>query len=171
MCLHTLHSISVNTDEICAAIKTVFNDTRSVMEPAGALAVAGCCKFLQQQQSMAVDFENVSGSFDNHGVGGTYVAITSGANMDFDRLRFVSYRADALETPISVRIPEGPGSFLELYHIIYPRNVTEFSYRYTDDEVEQVCGDGPLVSTLQLQIAHRITACTGWSPYLHELQR
>ena len=63
----------------------------------------------------------------------SFVAITSGANMDFDRLRFVSERADATETFISVLIPERPGSFQELYSKIYPRNVTSFSYRYKED--------------------------------------
>jgi threonine dehydratase len=106
--------VTVETDEICAAIKMGFNDTRCVMEPAGALAVAGMAKYARE----------------NRIEGQTFVAITSGANMDFDRLRFVSERADSSETLMSVNIPDRPGSFRQLYNFIYPRNVTEFCYRY-----------------------------------------
>lgn len=105
--------VTVSTDEICAAIKDGFNDTRCVLEPAGALAIAGLNKFLSEKQIE----------------GNTCVAIASGANMDFDRLRFVSERADFTEALISVVIPEKPGAFAELYSLVYPRNVTEFSYR------------------------------------------
>jgi len=105
--------VTVSTDEICAAIKDSFLDTRVVLEPAGALALAGLKKYAK-----------TSGVTDK-----TMVAITSGANMDFDRLRFVSERADTSETLLSVQIPETPGSFIRLYQCIYPRNVTEFSYR------------------------------------------
>mmetsp|Transcript_104843 Transcript_104843/g.291997 ORF Transcript_104843/g.291997 Transcript_104843/m.291997 type:complete len:607 (-) Transcript_104843:46-1866(-) len=109
--------ITVSTDDICAAIKDSFIDTRVVLEPAGALAAAGLRKYTR-----------------THGVAGqTLVAVTSGANMDFDRLRFVSERADTSETLIAVQIPERPGAFIELYRHIYPRNVTEFCYR--------ICGD------------------------------
>jgi threonine dehydratase len=107
--------ITVSNDEICAAIKSAFNDTRSVLEPAGALAIAGMKKYVQETNET-----------DN-----TYVAIASGANMDFDRLRFVSERADDSETLLSVVIPEQPGAFRQLYDEIYPRNVTELSYRIT----------------------------------------
>jgi threonine dehydratase len=107
--------ITVTNDEICAAIKDGFNDTRSVLEPAGALAIAGLKKFMAN-----------TGETDN-----TYVAIASGANMDFDRLRFVSERADSSETLLSVRLPERPGQFRLLYESIYPRNVTELAYRIT----------------------------------------
>mmetsp|Transcript_30361 Transcript_30361/g.55395 ORF Transcript_30361/g.55395 Transcript_30361/m.55395 type:complete len:575 (-) Transcript_30361:54-1778(-) len=105
--------VVVSTDEICAAIKDSFLDTRVVLEPAGALALAGLKKYAKS-----------SGVSDK-----TMVAITSGANMDFDRLRFVSERADTSETLLSVQIPETPGSFIRFYKCIYPRNVTEFSYR------------------------------------------
>ena len=114
--------ITVSTDEICAAIKTVFNDTRSIMEPAGALGVAGLEKYVATRLTGAGDSD-----------GQSFVAVTSGANMDFDRLRFVSERADATETFVSVMIPERPGSFQELYSHIFPRNVTSFSYRHGDD--------------------------------------
>ncbi len=123
--------ITVTTDEICAAIKSAFNDTRTVMEPAGALAVAGCQKYIQES-----------------GIeGANFVAITSGANMDFDRLRFVSGRADMLEALISVVIPEEPGSFLKLYSSIYPRDVTEFSYRYSGT------GDANIIMSYKTQDA------------------
>lgn len=109
--------VTVSTDDICAAIKDAFLDTRVVLEPAGALAVAGLKNYVR-----------------NTGISGaTFVAVTSGANMDFDRLRFVSERADTSETLIAVHIPERPGAFIELYKHIYPRNVTEFSYRISDD--------------------------------------
>lgn len=106
--------ITVTTDEICSAIKLAYNDARVVLEPAGALGVAGLKKYVAQN--------------DIHGQ--TLVAITSGANMDFDRLRFVSERADGSERTLAVTIPEKPGTFRALYNLIWPRNVTEFSYRY-----------------------------------------
>mmetsp|Transcript_14590 Transcript_14590/g.40548 ORF Transcript_14590/g.40548 Transcript_14590/m.40548 type:complete len:599 (-) Transcript_14590:139-1935(-) len=108
--------ITVNTDQICDAIKLSYNDARVVLEPAGALAVAGMKKYVTENE--------VSGQ--------TFVAITSGANMDFDRLRFVSERADGSERTLVVDIPETPGSFRLLYSLIWPRNVTAFSYRYDD---------------------------------------
>jgi len=109
--------ITVSTDDICSAIKDSFIDTRVVLEPAGALALAGLKKYVRTTGAK----------------GKTFVAVTSGANMDFDRLRFVSERADTSETLIACTIPERPGSFLELYRYIFPRNVTEFSYRISTD--------------------------------------
>ena len=109
--------ITVTTDEICNAIKLTYNDARVVLEPAGALGVAGLKKYVQQNE--------ISGQ--------TLVAITSGANMDFDRLRFVSERADGSERTLGVTIPEKPGTFRALYNLIWPRNVTEFSYRYESE--------------------------------------
>jgi threonine dehydratase len=106
--------ITVDTDEICSAIKLTYNDARVVLEPAGALAVAGLRKYVTEREI----------------TGQTLVAITSGANMDFDRLRFVAERADGSERTLAVTIPERPGSFRALYNLIWPRNVTEFSYRY-----------------------------------------
>ena len=106
--------VTVDTDQICNAVKLTYNDARTVLEPAGALAVAGMKKYIQEN--------NIRGQ--------TMVAITSGANMDFDRLRFVSERADGSERTLSVTIPERPGSFRALYSLIWPRNVTEFSYRH-----------------------------------------
>ncbi|KAJ1569603.1 hypothetical protein HK405_015011 [Cladochytrium tenue] len=98
--------VLVGTDEICAAIKDIFEDTRSVVEPAGALGVAGCKKYIQEKGL----------------TGGTFVAVCSGANIDFTRLRFVADRADLgeeREALLSVRIPERPGSFLQLYRAVY----------------------------------------------------
>lgn len=117
--------VLVNTDAICAAIKDVFQDTRSVMEPAGALAVAGAKKYIRQH--------NISGQ--------TFVAITSGANMNFDRLRFVAERADvglAREALYAVTLPEERGSFLRLCDALGDRAVTEFNYRISDDKAAHV---------------------------------
>jgi threonine dehydratase len=110
--------ITVTTDQICNAIKLTYNDARVVLEPAGALAVAGLKKYVEEGKI----------------TGKTMVAITSGANMDFDRLRFVSERADESERTLAVTIPETAGSFRQLYSAIWPRNVTQFSYRYESDE-------------------------------------
>ena len=117
--------ILVSTDEICAAIKDIFDDTRSIAEPAGALAVAGVKKYLER--------EGVSDK--------TLVAIDSGANMNFDRLRHVSERAELgerNEAIMAVTIPEKPGSFRRFCNTIGKRGVTEFNYRYADDKDAQV---------------------------------
>ena len=124
--------VVVSTDEICAAIKVGFGDTRTVLEPAGALAIAGCAKWLQSDAALGL----ASGRGALPGRRLSCVAIASGANMDFDRLRFVSERADSSETFVSVGIPERPGAFRELYACIYPRNVTEFAYRYAGKSTE-----------------------------------
>jgi len=111
--------ILVSTDEICAAIKDIFDDTRSITEPAGALAVAGLKKYL--------DREDVH---QQH-----LVAIDSGANMNFDRLRHVAERAELgerREALISVTIPEVKGSFRRFCDTIGLRGITEFNYRYSD---------------------------------------
>lgn len=112
--------IQVTTDETCAAIKDVFEDSRSIVEPAGALAVAGIKKYIAKYPSP-----------NQHR---TLVAIASGANMNFDRLRFVAERAalgEKKEALLSVIIPERPGSFANLVKCINPMAVTEFSYRYS----------------------------------------
>lgn len=106
--------ITVSTDEICAAIKAGFNDTRSVLEPAGALGIAGLTKYVQSHRIKDK----------------TFVAIASGANMDFDRLRFVSERADSSEVLCSIQIPEKPGTFKEMHACLSPRNVTGLCYRH-----------------------------------------
>ena len=114
--------IQVTTDETCAAIKDVFEDTRSIVEPAGALALAGLKKYVAQNPSSDPTR--------------SLVAITSGANMNFDRLRFVAERAtlgEGKEALLAVVIPERPGAFAGLIDAIMPHAVTEFSYRYGDD--------------------------------------
>ena len=113
--------IEVSTDEICAAIKDVFEDTRSIVEPAGALGLAGLKKYVVMNPS-----PNLNRSL---------VAIASGANMNFDRLRFVAERAalgEQKEVLLSVTIPEKPGAFIELVQTILPHAVTEYAYRYSN---------------------------------------
>lgn len=112
--------VQVSTDETCAAIKDVFEDTRSIVEPAGALALAGLKKWVKNNPS----------SNSHRGL----IAIASGANMNFDRLRFVAERAalgENKEALLSVTIPEQPGAFASLVATIDPMQVTEFSYRYS----------------------------------------
>ncbi|HEY0721317.1 MAG TPA: threonine ammonia-lyase, biosynthetic, partial [Gammaproteobacteria bacterium] len=111
--------ILVNTDEICAAIKDIFEDTRSIAEPAGALAIAGIKKYVARA--------NVTGEH--------LVAIDSGANMNFDRLRHVAERAELgerREALLAVTIPERPGSFRRFCEALGTRAITEFNYRFAD---------------------------------------
>ncbi|KAF7514133.1 threonine deaminase [Endocarpon pusillum] len=117
--------ILVSTDETCAAMKDVFEDTRSIVEPAGALALAGLKKYVAAHPSPDQKRE--------------LVAVTSGANMNFDRLRFVADRAalgEQKEALLLVEIPERPGSFAQLVEAILPQAVTEFSYRYSQTSPE-----------------------------------
>jgi threonine dehydratase len=140
--------IRVDNDEICAAIKDVFEDTRSVLEPAGALAVAGLKAHLRHHFS----------------AGKSLVAVASGANVNFDRLRFIAERAELgeqREALLAVTIPERPGSFLAFCERIGRRQVTEFNYRFADPDrahvfvglevagrqetqqlIQLLCGDG-----------------------------
>ncbi len=111
--------VLMDTDAICAAIKDVFEDTRSILEPAGALAVAGAKDYAQRKKLK----------------GKTLVAITSGANMNFDRLRFVAENAELgeqREAVLAVTIPERPGSFKKFCALLGKRNITEFNYRIAD---------------------------------------
>lgn len=117
--------ILVNSDEICAAIKDIFDDTRTVMEPAGALAVAGLKKYIKQN------------NITNH----SFVAINSGANINFDRLRHVAERAELgehREVLFSAAIDERPGSFLKFCEIVGNRGITEFNYRYSDHKTAHI---------------------------------
>ncbi len=117
--------VAVDTDAVCAAIKDVFQDTRSVLEPAGALSLAGAKLYAAQNK-----WKNK-----------TLVAITSGANMNFDRLRFVAERADvgeAREALFALTIPEERGSFRRLCEALGKRSVTEFNYRISDAEQAHV---------------------------------
>ena len=112
--------IVVNTDETCAAIKDVFTETRSLLEPAGALSVAGLKRYMA----------------DSGRQGQTVVAVTSGANMNFDRMRFVSERAEIgeqREAVFAVTLPEKPGSFRRFCGVLGSHNVTEFNYRMSGD--------------------------------------
>ena len=111
--------ILVDTDEICAAIKDVFEDTRSILEPAGALGVAGAKHYVERGRIR----------------GQTLVAVASGANMNFDRLRFVAEEAELgehREALLAVTIPERPGSFRAFCEVVGARNITEFNYRFDD---------------------------------------
>ena len=117
--------VLVDTDEICGAIQDVFEDTRSIVEPAGALAVAGIKKYAARA--------GISGQ--------RLVAINSGANMNFDRLRHVAERADlgaAREALLAAEIPEQPGSFLRFCEALGQHSVTEFNYRYEDARAAQI---------------------------------
>jgi len=117
--------ILVSTDELCAAIKDIFDDTRSIVEPAGALAVAGIKKYVQRDSAR----------------GQNLIAINSGANMNFDRLRHVAERAELgehREALFAVTIPERPGSFREFCETIGRRGITEFNYRYADKAAAHV---------------------------------
>ena len=113
--------ILVNTDDTCAAIKDVFEDTRSILEPAGALAIAGAKAYVEREQIE----------------GKTLVAIACGANMNFDRLRFVAERAELgerREAIFAVTIPEERGGFLKFCQCIGKHNLTEFNYRICDEK-------------------------------------
>ncbi len=117
--------IRVDNDAICAAIKDVFEDTRSILEPAGALSIAGL--------KVAVARDKLKGK--------TLVAVASGANMNFDRLRYIAERAELgekREAILAVTIPETPGSFKTFCSLLGARNITEFNYRYADPKAARV---------------------------------
>jgi threonine dehydratase len=116
---HVDAMVLVDTDAICAAIKDVFEDTRSILEPAGALAVAGAKEWARR----------------NRVHDKTLVAVASGANMNFDRLRFVAERAEVgeqREAVLAVTLPERPGSYKRFVSLLGQRNITEFNYRFHD---------------------------------------
>ena len=120
LCRELLDAIVlVDTDAICAAIKDVFEDTRSILEPSGAMAIAGAKEYARQ-----------------HGLQDkVLVAVASGANMNFDRLRFVAERAEVgeqREAVLAVTIPEQAGSFKKFCELLGKHNITEFNYRYAD---------------------------------------
>jgi threonine dehydratase len=117
--------ILVDTDAICAAIKDVFEDTRAILEPSGALSVAGAKAYARREKIR----------------GKTLVAICSGANMNFDRLRHVSERAELgeqREAVMAVTIPEEPGSFKKFCAMLGAKSITEFNYRYADPKEAHV---------------------------------
>jgi len=110
-------TVLVSNDEICAAIKDVYTDCRSILEPAGAAAIAGLKKYVETHRYRDK----------------TLVAVACGSNMNFDRLRFVAERAmvgEAREAVLAVTIPEKPGSFRAFCDVLGPRSVTEFNYRF-----------------------------------------
>lgn len=111
--------VTVDTDQICAAIRDIFEDTRSIVEPAGALAVAGVKKYLAEYETRDE----------------TFVAINCGANVNFDRLRHIAERAavgEQREMLLAVEIPEEKGSFRSFCDALGRRSITEFNYRYSD---------------------------------------
>ena len=117
--------VMLDTDDVCAAIKDVFQDTRSILEPSGAMSVAAVKKYVET----------------NRCKGRTFVAITCGANMNFDRLRFVAERAEVgedREALFAVTIPEERGSFKRFCALLGPRAVTEFNYRISDSHQAHV---------------------------------
>lgn len=117
--------ILVDTDDICAAIKDVFEDTRSILEPAGALAIAGAKAYVEREQ---IELQ-------------TLIAVACGANMNFDRLRFVAERAEfgeRREAIFAVTIPEQPGSLRRFCECLGKRNLTEFSYRIADEKAAHI---------------------------------
>ncbi|MDB9753748.1 threonine ammonia-lyase, biosynthetic [Oceanospirillaceae bacterium] len=137
--------ITVTTDEMCAAIKDIYDDTRAVVEPSGACALAGLKKYVDREKAQDQ----------------TLVTVSSGANLNFDRLRHVAERAEigeGREAIIAAQIPERPGSFEQFCTALGERNITEFNYRYASDSQAQVfvgvtlkAGEGsaaPLLSQL-----------------------
>jgi threonine dehydratase len=122
---HVDNIIVVNNDEICAAIKDIFEDTRAIVEPAGALAVAGLKRHVAEHQP------------DEK----TFVTVNCGANVNFDRLRHIAERAalgEQREALFAVELPERPGSFVAFCEAIGERNLTEFNYRYHDEETARI---------------------------------
>jgi threonine dehydratase len=132
--------ILVDNDALCAAIKDVFEDTRSILEPSGALAIAGAKEYAKRLKAKGV-------------TGKALVAVASGANMNFDRLRFVAERAEIgeqREAVLAVTLPEKPGAYRKFLSLMGKRNITEFNYRYHDAKAAQVF--------VGLQIASRAEA-------------
>ena len=122
---HVDAMVLVDTDAICAAIKDVFEDTRSILEPAGALAIAGAKAWAERHRLKDK----------------TLIAVASGANMNFDRLRFVAERAEVgeqREAVLAVTLPEKPGAYRKFVALIGARNITEFNYRFHDVGAAQV---------------------------------
>ena len=125
ICQHLDDILVVDNDAICAAIKDVFEDTRRILEPAGALAIAGMKAYVDAHQLQ----------------GQTLIAVASGANVNFDRLRFVAERAELgeqREALLAVTIPERAGAFRAFCNLLGQRTITEFNYRYADDTAAHI---------------------------------
>jgi threonine dehydratase len=126
----------VSVDEICAAVKDIFEDSRAIPEPAGALAIAGLKQYVNREQIQSREL----------------IAVFSGANVNFDRLRHIAELAalgEQREALLCITIPERPGSFRVLCHDLGPRLITEFNYRYTDDSNAHVFAGIRLKNGLQ----------------------
>lgn len=122
---HLDEIITVNTDQICAAIQSIYEDTRTIVEPAGALSIAGITKYVARDQCSKK----------------TFVGINCGANVNFDRLRHIAERSalgKQSEIILAVEIDEEPGSFKKFCKSIGKRNITEFNYRYNNDRFARV---------------------------------
>lgn len=122
---HVDEIITVDTDQICAAIRDIFEETRSIVEPAGGLAIAAAKKYVA----------------DNNVTGQTLVTINGGANLNFDRLRHIAERAaigEQQEMLLAAEIPEEPGSFRRFCETIGRRGITEFNYRYCDPQIAHI---------------------------------
>ncbi|WP_416190822.1 threonine ammonia-lyase, biosynthetic [Neisseria sp. CCUG12390] len=135
--------ITVDTDAVCGAIKDIFDDTRSIMEPAGALALAGLKAYIARN------------GVQNQ----TLVAVTSGANMNFHRLRHVSERSElgeGNEGIFAVTIPEEPGSFRKFIDLLGNRNITEFNYRYGNENKAHVFVGLQTAGSRDLAIIHEL---------------
>ncbi|KAI0744040.1 threonine ammonia-lyase [Daedaleopsis nitida] len=142
--------VKVDTDELCAAIKDVFEETRSITEPAGALGLAALKRYIVDNQLV--------------GAHKKFVAVISGANMNFDRLRFVAERAElgeGREALLRVEIPEKPGSFFALHDMIHPRATTEFVYRYHHPERAQIFLSFQLETTSRTKEVSDLIAALG----------
>jgi len=119
------HVITVTSDEICAAVKDIFEDTRAIAEPAGALSVAGLKKYMLQHDAETDKPLKVA-------------AILSGANVNFHSLRYVSERCELgeqKEAVLAVKVPEQPGSFLRFCELLEKRVMTEFNYRFSSRDM------------------------------------
>jgi threonine dehydratase len=117
--------ITVSTDEICAAVKDIFEDTRAIAEPSGAVSLAGLKRYVEREGPRS------------HGL----IAVNSGANMNFDRLRHIAERAELgehREALLAVTIPERPGSYRRFIQLLGKRSITEFNYRYCDPRAAQI---------------------------------
>ncbi|MEO1427635.1 MAG: threonine ammonia-lyase, biosynthetic [Cyanobacteria bacterium J06633_8] len=148
LCQHYVDDIiRVTTDDTCAAIKDVFEDTRSIVEPAGGLAIAGAKAYVERE---GIEGENL-------------VAIACGANMNFDRLRFVAERAEfgeRREAIFAVTIPEKPGSLHKFCECIGKRNLTEFNYRIASEKEAQIFVGVQIQNRADgVKIAETITNC------------